>query len=165
MEHPSTQAADPTAFRPAKVISGGQTGVDRAGLEAAIQLGIPHGGWCPRGRLAEDGQVPAKYQLDELESPDYVVRTEQNVIDADATLILYERKLSGGTQLTKSFAKRHDKPHVAIRIDRPGHVAKARQWLSAVRPQILNVAGPRESNFPGIQSRAEAALLTILRLT
>jgi hypothetical protein len=73
---------------PSKIISGGQTGVDRAALDAAIELGIPHGGHCPRGRRAEDGRIPDRYQLTETDSAQYRVRTERNVLDADATLIL-----------------------------------------------------------------------------
>ena len=91
-----SRMADPTSserriqkgFRPGRIISGGQTGVDRGALEAAIALGIPHGGWCPLGRSAEDGVIPARYQLQETDSPQYAVRTEWNVRDADGTLIL-----------------------------------------------------------------------------
>ena len=98
------------ADRPAKIISGGQTGVDRGALDAAIALGVPHGGWCPHGRLAEDGIIPARYQLRQTDSPEYHVRTEKNVQDSDATLILYRGEMKGGTKLTWQLAERHAKP-------------------------------------------------------
>ena len=80
-------------FVPAKIVSGGQTGVDRGALNAAIALGIEHGGWCPAGRVSEDGTIPSRYEMTETDSADYPTRTQQNVIDSDATLILYEQKL------------------------------------------------------------------------
>ena len=88
-----------------KIVSGGQTGVDRAGLDVALFLQVQHGGWCPLGRLAEDGQIPAKYELKETESSEYGFRTEQNVIDSCGTLILYCEKMSGGTFLTYRMAE------------------------------------------------------------
>ncbi|MEM8679348.1 MAG: putative molybdenum carrier protein, partial [Planctomycetota bacterium] len=93
-----------------KVVSGGQTGVDRGALDAAIYLGLPHGGWCPRGRLAEDGVIPARYELQETTAPQYAVRTEKNVIDSDATLILHSGPLSGGTKYTRAMAEKHQRP-------------------------------------------------------
>ncbi len=145
---------------PTCLVSGGQTGVDRAGLEVAIALGLEHGGWCPAGRLAEDGTVPSRYQLRETESADYPPRTEQNVIDSDATLILYEVELKGGTRLTRRYCRRHDKPHLVVRIDhqQPDEV---RQWLARLQPSRLNIAGPRESSYPGIQDRAFQFLLQV----
>lgn len=92
---------DPTAWRGVRrIVSGGQTGVDRAALDVAMQLSIEHGGWCPRGRLAEDGTIPSRYDLRETRSAKYHVRTERNVVDSDATLILYRKSLTGGTLLT-----------------------------------------------------------------
>ncbi len=145
-------------FTPSRIVSGGQTGVDRAALEMAIALGIAHGGWCPRGRLAEDGSVPSRYELIENESTEYKVRTAQNVTDSDATLILHERPLSGGTLLTKRVAARLSKPHACFRITSESAVAIGR-WLDQVRPEVLNIAGPRESSDPGIQQRATDLLL------
>lgn len=142
-------------FRPAKIISGGQTGVDRAALDVALALGIPHGGWCPRGRLAEDGTIPPQYQLVETDSPDYAVRTERNVQEADATLILCRGQPSGGTELTRLLAMRHAKPVYVVDLSARPTVAKTRRWLARYAQGVLNVAGPRESQSPGI--RAEAA--------
>ena len=127
---------------PGKIVSGGQTGVDCAGLELAIALGIEHGGWCPLGRLAEDGTVPSRYGLTENESTDYTVRTRQNVVDSDATLILYEQRLRGGSLLTRRIAKELGKPLLCTAIA-DGAVPELAQWLSVTRPAVLNVAGPR----------------------
>lgn len=151
----------PPFHQPRRIVSGGQTGVDRGALEAAIALGIEHGGWCPRGRRAEDGTIPSKYQLCEMQSHDYADRTEQNVIDSDATLILYLHKLSGGTLLTKKIAQQSAKPHLLLRLDRTLDCGLVRQWLDDFQPQVLNVAGPRESTAPGIQKRSMIALLQI----
>lgn len=143
---------------PERIVSGGQTGVDRAALEAAIAIGIAHGGWCPKGRRAEDGAIPSRYDLTETDSGDYSVRTEQNVIDSDATLILYENKMSGGTLLTFKITQRYSKPCLTIRIDQASKNKDAfkpvAEWLDLHSPETLNIAGPRESTFPGIQERA-----------
>src|SRR3990170_1498194 len=97
-----------------RIVSGGQTGADRAALDWAIRNGVPHGGWCPRGRTAEDGVLPAKYELREAESLDYRWRTRQNVTDSDATLILNMGALDGGTLETAKLAKRFGKPHLIL---------------------------------------------------
>ena len=93
-----------------KIISGGQTGADRAALDAAIELGIPHGGWVPKGRLAEDGPIHTKYQVQEMPTDSYTARTEQNVIDSDGTLILSHGELTGGSGFTRKMAMKHGKP-------------------------------------------------------
>lgn len=149
-------------FRPARIISGGQTGVDRGALEAAIAFGIEHGGWCPRGRLSEDGSVPSRYNLRETDSCDYALRTERNIIDSDATLILYEGQLRGGTLLTKRIAARLKKPWVAVPLAPQFDPEAVRRWLRETRPQVLNVAGPRASSHEGIEERARCALLSVL---
>jgi len=230
-------------IRPAKIVSGGQTGVDRAALDAAIALGIPHGGWCPRGRLAEDGRIPDSYQLLEADWPEYHVRTELNVVHSDGTLILfvgssdrgssigsssfgplagssgcepadreargaisavaepwsaeaaavrpsqntgqsenqqpvsgtyidraeggtieapdgafavganYGAQLRGGTELTFRLAARHCRPVLVVDLNRPPPADTIYQWLEANRIAVLNVAGPRESQSPGIARR------------
>lgn len=149
---------------PAKIVSGGQTGVDRAALDAAIALDIPHGGWCPRGRLAEDGPIPARYQLRETDSPDYAVRTERNVLQSDATLILCRGRPRGGTELTLRLARQHGKPHLVVDLsaaDSPDAEA-IRRWLSDESVATLNVAGPRESQSPGIAHEAGQLLQQVL---
>ena len=151
------------SFLPERIVSGGQTGVDRAALDVAIALGIAHGGWCPAGRLSEDGTVPSRYELQETTSSEYPVRTEQNVIDSEATLILCVGKLTGGTRLTKRFCHRHQKPHFVARIDQPSSLVAVRQWLASDRPSCLNVAGPRESTCPGIHGQSMEFLLRVLQ--
>ena len=145
-----------------KIVSGGQTGVDRGALDAAIELGIPHGGWCPQGRLAEDGRIPARYQLAETGSPEYPLRTEQNVLDSDATLILYRGQLSGGTELTFRLAEKHRKPCLVVELDDPPTLDAVRRWIAESRAQTLNVAGPRESQSPGIAARSSEFLKKLL---
>jgi hypothetical protein len=148
-------------FHPTKIVSGGQTGVDRAALDAAIELGIAHGGWCPLGRRAEDGAIPQRYRLEEIGSADYAVRTERNVIDSDATLILCRGRLSSGTDLTRQFARQHGKPCLVVDLDRPPSSEEIRSWLAGKRPEVLNVAGPRESQNPGIWSRGKQFLVEL----
>lgn len=145
-----------------RIVSGGQTGVDRGGLEAAIAIGIEHGGWCPRGRLAEDGVIPPEYQLVETEASEYWVRTEQNVVDSDGTLILYRDKLSGGTRYTDRMCKKHGQPCFRIDLKRPLQLREAQEWLAANAIRVLNVAGPRQSSQPGIAVEARDVLLAIL---
>lgn len=145
-------------FRPMRIVSGGQTGVDRGALEAAIALGIPHGGWCPRGRLAEDGVIPLRYHLQETDSPQYAVRTEWNVRDSDATLILCRGPVRGGTEWTQICAVRYGRPCWVVDLEQPVDWQALRQWLEEVRPQVLNLAGPRESQAPGVQQQAEQFL-------
>ena len=147
---------------PHRVISGGQTGVDRAALDTAIALGIDHGGWCPRGRLSEDGRIADHYQLVETASPDYWVRTEQNVIDSDGTLILYRLALSGGTELTYRLAIKHTRPHLLVDLEDQPDPADASEWIRANNISILNVAGPRESSASGIAQQAQHFLAQVL---
>ena len=145
-----------------RVVSGGQTGVDRAALDVAIALGIPHGGWCPRGRRAEDGSVPSRYALVEHSSADYAARTEANVADGDATLIIARGALSGGTALTRDVARRVGKPCLVVDLSaRPDPIA-VREWLATHAVGVLNVAGPRESQRPGIGDEARAFLREVL---
>jgi len=135
--------------------------VDRAGLDVALALGIEHGGWCPLGRLAEDGEIPSRYQLLETDSKDYSVRTEQNVVDSDATLILHVGPLQGGTKLTGRLARKHQKPSLLVDLDAPATPTEFYKWLTAHRVRTLNVAGPRESNRPGIGERSFEYLLML----
>lgn len=146
-----------------KIVSGGQTGVDRGALDAAIALDIPHGGWCPRGRLAEDGRIPDGYELLETDSPEYWVRTEQNVLDSDATLILYRGRMSGGTELTLHLAEQHGRPCLVVDLDNPLQPEEVRRWLHSHQVEVLNVAGPRESQSPGIAASAREFVMRVRR--
>ena len=147
---------------PLKIVSGGQTGVDRGALDAARLVGIPHGGWCPRGRLAEDGRVPEVYALEETRSDRYAVRTARNVVDSDGTLILTRGRPSGGTALTARLARQHGKPLLVIDLNDAPDPEAVRSWIRAHDLRVMNVAGPRESSAPGIQRDAERFLLEVL---
>ncbi len=145
-----------------KIVSGGQTGVDRAALDVAIYLGLEHGGWCPKGRVAEDGVIPNVYQLAETDSYDYADRTERNVIDSDGTLILFIKELSGGTLFTERMARKHRRPCIALDLTSSPDMHYAQIWLSKSAIGVLNIAGPRASSAPEIIPLAEAFLLRLL---
>lgn len=139
-----------------RIISGGQTGADRGGLDAAIDLGIPHGGWCPKGRRAEDGPIPGKYRLRETDSPDYPTRTEENVVAADGTAVFTFGPPKAGSALTIRLAKRHRKPvvHLDLKKRTPVEAAdRLRAWIADHGVGILNIAGSRESNAAGMEKR------------
>lgn len=142
-----------------KIVSGGQTGADRAGLDAAMKAGLPVGGYCPKGRLAEDGTVPEHYPLVEMTKGGYSARTERNVIESDGTLIFNIGKLSGGTRLTVECARKHNKPHLVIQLDaaKPNAPTLA-EWLDQNNIRVLNIAGPRESKTPGVHQMASRFL-------
>jgi hypothetical protein len=146
-----------------RVVSGGQTGVDRAALDAALALGLPCGGWCPRGRRAEDGTIAPRYPLRETPSTSYEERTEWNVRDADATLILARGPLRGGTALTRVVAARLGRPHLVVQLDgAAGTLVPVREWLRENHVRVLNVAGPRESQSPGVGAAARRFLEELL---
>lgn len=152
-----------TALSIAKIISGGQTGVDRAALDVAIELNIPCGGWCPRGRLAEDGVIADKYPLSETGSAEYGERTERNSIDTDGTLIIATRPLTGGTALTVELAHRWNKPCLIVDLRDAPDADTITTWLEDEQIEVLNVAGPRESKQAGIYEEACHLLRTLLR--
>jgi Circularly permutated YpsA SLOG family len=146
-----------------KVISGGQTGVDRAGLDAAINAGIPVGGYCPKGRKAEDGTIPEIYPLIELESPEPYYRTEKNVIESDGTLILNKGQVSQGTKLTHDFTVTYGKPCLIIQLENPIEPTHVVRWIRWQFINVLNIAGPRESKLPeGIYSDAISYLEKVI---
>lgn len=152
-----------------RVVSGGQTGVDRAALDAAAELELPHGGWCPAGGLAEDLTEPpgllARYPgLRETESADPSVRTARNVRDSDATLVLVTGgRRSPGTDLTLDCCRQQGRPHLVVDLDEPGASETVREWLRRLGDEItLNVAGPRESEAPGVYDAARALLREVL---
>ena len=134
-----------------KIVSGGQTGVDRGALDAALDLNYPCGGWCPRGRIAEDGVIPDRYPLTEHDSEEYVARTFQNVVDSDATLVIHFDELEGGTALTVEFCQQEQKPHLVIDMRNTGQHGVTGSIAEFVRSRgirTLNVAGPRASKIP-----------------
>ena len=146
------------------IISGGQSGADRAALDVALALGIPAGGWCPAGRRAEDGVIAARYPLTETRSPTHSVRTRRNVREADGTLVFNLGALDGGTLLTVAYATQRGKPCLLVQLDDSRHpdVAAVRAWLAANAIRVLNVAGPRESKRPGIYGGVRGFLEGVL---
>ena len=143
---------------PERVVSGGQTGVDQAALTVALTLDIPHGGWCPEGRRCETGVIPSQFLLAEMPSPSYAARTRQNVLDSDATLILYHGALSGGTLLTSQIAEQLKRPLFLLDLVKPLDLDQPREWLEEFAVATLNIAGPRESSCPGISQQAGRVL-------
>ena len=147
-----------------KIISGGQTGADRAALDFAIAHRIPHGGWIPKGRKTEAGPLPATYHLQELNAGGYSQRTERNVLEADGTLIISQGKLIGGSALTRRLARKYKKPRLHIDLNglSPAQAAiHIRKWIRKNFIQSLNIAGPRASEAPKIYQ----AVLRLLELT
>ena len=136
--------------------------MDRAALDCAIALQIPHGGWCPAGRTAEDGRLDERYRLAELVSPRYDDRTRKNVEDSDGTLILNREALEGGTELTLAFARNYGKPVMTVDLDNPPKRQEIRNWLVSNNIKHCNVAGPRESKRPGIYRHAYRYLHSLL---
>ncbi len=131
-----------------KIISGGQTGADRAALDVAIKLNIPHGGWIPKGRKAEDGPLPEKYQVQEMPTASYPKRTEQNVIDSDGTLIICRGKPTGGSDYTRKMTLKHHKQLLYVDLNNyePFDAASLiASWIGMQRVEVLNIAGPRAS--------------------
>lgn len=146
-----------------KIISGGQTGADRAGLDAAISAGMDYGGWLPKGRNSEDGTVPLKYdKMKELTRGGYPTRTEQNVIDSDGTVIFTFGRPSGGSALTREFAVKHGKPWLHIDLERNNPPSTIQHWTSKWDIKTLNVAGSRESTSPGIYKSVYDILIALI---
>jgi hypothetical protein len=148
-----------------KIISGGQTGVDQAALDVAMALGIPHGGWIPKGRKTENGALPDKYKLKEMPTFSYAKRTEQNVIDSEGTLIISMGPLTGGSELTHKTAMLHDRPCLHIDLDTLNTlqtVKTVRSWIARHDIKILNIAGPRASENPEIYDLTVKTLKAVL---
>jgi hypothetical protein len=142
-----------------KIVSGGQTGADRAALDWAISRNIPHGGWCPRGRLAEDGTIPCRYNLQEMPTKNYPKRTEQNVVDSDGTVIFTIKPLlTGGSMRTAEFAVEHHKPLLHLHAHETDSGKKLTDFVTQNQIKTLNVAGPRASGEPAIGEFVTAVL-------
>jgi hypothetical protein len=161
------------SWRIVRIVSGGQTGADRGGLDAAIAAGVPHGGWCPKGRLAEDGGIPDRYSLTEHASAAYIGRTEANVVDSDATLVFTPAAPTGGSLATIRLCEEHGKPWLAIQTGTTRMaeaVQQAAAWLESLvtkevvpKALVLNIAGSRESNAPGVAAYVQEAVFSLLR--
>jgi hypothetical protein len=148
-----------------KIISGGQTGVDQAALDVAMALGIPHGGWVPKGRKTENGALPDKYRLKVMPTSSYAKRTEQNVIDSEGTLIISLGPLTGGSELTHKTAILHDRPCLHIDLGTLNTfqaVKTVRSWIVRHGIEILNIAGPRASENPEIYDMTMKTLKAVL---
>jgi len=145
-----------------KLRSGGQTGVDLVALDVALELNLPCGGWCPKGRRAENGPIPSKYPLEESTSTDYKQRTEWNVRDSDGTLILTTGLPTGGTALTIEYAEQHKRPCLVVDLDLPIDMQVVKEWILSNQIYELNVAGPRASKQPRIYNMAVEFLRNLI---
>ena len=141
-----------------RIVSGGQTGVDRAALDVAMALGLPVGGWCPKGRRAEDGVIDPRYPLTETPLAEYAQRTAWNVRDTDGTLVLLFNKPSPGTKGTIEEARVQGKALLLIDLTAYPKGIDVTAWIVANGIQVLNVAGPRQSEAPGVYEAARAFL-------
>jgi hypothetical protein len=150
-----------------KIVSGGQTGADRAALDVALALGISHGGWITKDRKTESGPLPERYQLQEIDSNSYAARTEKNVKDSDGTLILSHGRPTGGSALSSKFAAKHNRPWLHIDLKKTAAFRAAEQirtWIEENDIEILNVAGPRASKDPYIYQDTVALLETVFHM-
>lgn len=166
MTEPRTGDSDRTALL-TRIVSGGQTGVDRGALDAALERDFPCGGHCPAGRKAEDGPISDRYPLVALDAGGYRERTVRNVVDSDATLILYWSVLEGGTEQTMLHCVRRQKPYKLIdaSVVEPGQAAAlARAFVELNGIRVLNVAGPRESRWSGAHAYAREAISGLIGL-
>jgi predicted Rossmann fold nucleotide-binding protein DprA/Smf involved in DNA uptake len=150
---------------PEKIVSGGQTGTDRAALDVAMKHIIETGGWCPAGRRAEDGVIPDCYQLTETKARNYATRTKRNVRESDGTLVLNLGELDGGTLQTVEYAEKRGKPCLVVQLDDAVHPdpQEVAEWLKEQSICVLNVAGPRESKRSGIYRQSFGFLDRLLK--
>jgi hypothetical protein len=154
-----------------KLVTGGQTGVDRGALDAALERGFACGGWCPEGRLAEDGPLPRRYPLRELPGGTYADRTARNVRDSDATLILTPGPLAGGTRLTRDCCARLQRPFLVVEVNGERGLDSSEEFRAPARIQsflrdtgcgVLNIAGPRASEWAGAYRTSFTLVATLL---
>ena len=149
------------------IVSGGQTGADRGAMEAAMDCGVSHFGFCPKGRLAEDGTIPATYNVYELKTKSYPERTNRNVEYADATLVFYSEEIEGGTALTIKSAQKYNRPYCIVNVSHPDYLSQidgVREWMNGKNILVLNVAGPRESKVPGMQEKVREFMTRLIHL-
>lgn len=169
----------------AKVISGAQTGSDRGALDAAMKLGIPHGGFVPKGRRAEDGRIPDRYRVEELLTGSYPARTRRNVVESDGTIVFTVGAAERGSALTIAICRELGKPHfvvdlrglaseegktpIDVYVDggktlelSPSFLDAILSWITRSSIRTLNVAGNRESVSPGIQVQVRDILVKVL---
>ena len=159
-----------------RIVSGGQTGVDRAALDAGLKAGVSIGGWCPKGRRSEAGVIPEQYPLTETGARSYAVRTEWNVRDSDATLVIVLDEISSGTKLTLSAARDQAKPFKVVHLrpsrapglfttenPRNDQIQSVVDWLRDRRICVLNVAGPRGSSHTDVYSEALEFMSLLLK--
>ena len=147
------------------IVTGGQAGVDRAAMDVALSKKLPLRGWCPQGRAAEDGEIAAKYPLQECSSEDPALRTELNVIDSDATLIITEDSPQDGTPLTEECCTHYQRPFYSIDLFKDlenDTISEFNRWIEANNVRILNIAGPRESHRPGKVYSCARSILELL---
>ena len=148
-----------------RIVSGGQTGADQAALDVATELGVPHGGWVPKGRRTESGPLPEKYRLEEMPTDSYPKRTEQNVLDSDGTLIISHGELKEGSEYTRKMAAKHGKPCIHIDADKQSieaAVQMIRTWISGNDIKVLNVAGPPAGKDPNIYTATKRLLKAVI---
>ena len=150
-----------------KIVTGGQSGVDRAALDVAIVYDFPYGGWCPKGRKAEDGLLAAKYQLQETATTDYAERTKLNLTHSDGTLVIVASlpiTVTDGTNLTLSELKKINKPYFLFNLSGQQTMEDIINWLDIFKIETLNIAGPRESQSPGIYQQSYCLLTKLIAL-
>lgn len=148
-----------------KIISGGQSGADQAGLDAAIESDMEHGGFCPAGRKSELGPIPEKYQLTEMGSDLYHLRTEKNVMESDATIIFTRGKISRGSKLTRDYCRKHNKHclHIDFTRNVPHLVPYTIGFLNEYKIETLNIAGQRLTSQPGIYRLTFSFLIELIQ--
>ncbi len=146
-----------------KIMSGGQTGVDRAALDVALDQNISCGGWCPKGRKTEDGTLSKIYPLQETPSDHYSERTKWNVRDSDGTMILTWGPPKNGTKLTINIAKKLNKPYIIVDMISPPTISEILDWMATHQIQVLNIAGPRGSFAPFVYSEARVFIEILVK--
>lgn len=159
--------AQVSALTGLRIVSGGQTGVDRGALSAALAAGVECGGWCPAGRVAEDGVIPENFPVQELAGGGYRDRTRKNVLDSDATLVLINGQLEGGTAMTVADCQDNDKPVLTLdarHVTQDAAAVKAMEFVHAHKVETLNLAGPRASKWPAAEVFSSAVVSQLIEL-